>query len=421
MFPCRARGWVFLLSGVLLLFGLPLAHAENARQIADRQGDLKELRERIESLRQELSASEASHSEAADQLRQSERQISEAERRLFDLKKDQTRLTRTLDELSRQSRDLKNHLSRQQAQLGELLHQQYLRDTPDPVQLFLNGDNPNQLARDFYYLATIARARQTLLVDLRTTLQQQQTLAAETRARADELSTVEAGQQSERQTLLQQKAERQKVMAQISDKIRSQKREIGALRRDEKRLTQLIDRLTRLLAEQEKKEAQRSQQQARASQTGKTPPAKNASPSENRLLPTPSSDAFARLKGHLRLPTRGKVVGRFGAAREGGDTWKGLYILAPEGSEVKAIANGRVVYAEWMRGFGNLMIIDHGTGYLTVYGNNHSLFKQVGDKVEGGETVGTVGRSGGEQDSGLYFELRHQGQALDPMKWVSLK
>jgi len=421
MLPRRARALIFLLFGVLLFLGSLAAHAQDARQIASRQEDLKELRERIESLRQELSASEASHSDAADLLRQSERQISEAERRLFDLKKDQARLTRVLDELSQQLRDLQSLLARQQTQLGNLIYQQYLQDTPNPVQLILNGDNPNQLARDFYYLAAIARTRQTLLSDVRTTLQQQQTLEAETRAYANELATVEADQQDERKTLLQQKTERRQVMAQIADKIRAQKQEIGSLRRDEKRLTQLIDRLARLLAEQEAKEAKRRQSQAEALQAEKTPQAENASPKEKHSLPTPSSDAFTHLKGRLRLPTHGEIVGRFGAAREGGDTWKGLYILAPEGSEVKAIANGRVVYAEWMRGFGNLMIIDHGAGYLTVYGNNHSLFKQVGDPVEGGETVGTVGRSGGEQDSGLYFELRHQGRALDPIKWVSLK
>jgi septal ring factor EnvC (AmiA/AmiB activator) len=98
-----------------------------------------------------------------------------------------------------------------------------------------------------------------------------------------------------------------------------------------------------------------------------------------------------------------------------------LFIRTGTGSDVKAVANGRVVFAEWMRGFGNLLIIDHGDSYLSIYGNNESLLKQVGEAVKGGETVATVGNSGGNLESGLYFELRHQGQPIDPMKWASLK
>ena len=113
--------------------------------------------------------------------------------------------------------------------------------------------------------------------------------------------------------------------------------------------------------------------------------------------------------------------GRFGGPRDGGGTWRGLFIKAGAGSDVKAVAGGRVVFAEWMRGFGNLLIVDHGDSYLTIYGNNDSLLKQVGQGVKGGETVATVGNSGGNPDSGLYFEIRHQGQPVDPMKWASLK
>ncbi|MGV0951975.1 MAG: murein hydrolase activator EnvC family protein, partial [Azonexus sp.] len=142
---------------------------------------------------------------------------------------------------------------------------------------------------------------------------------------------------------------------------------------------------------------------------------------ENRYEPVASNGDFARQKGSLRLPVRGSVAGRFGNPRDGGGTWRGLFIRAGAGSDVKVVANGRVVFAEWMRGFGNLLIVDHGDSYLSIYGNNDSLLKQVGQAVKGGETVATVGNSGGNPDSGLYFELRHQGQPIDPMKWASLK
>jgi septal ring factor EnvC (AmiA/AmiB activator) len=403
--------FALILLCALLCAGLPGVRAQNdPNDIAGRKEDLRELRDRIEALRKELSASEESRAEAADQLRQSERQISEAQRKLFQLEKDQFRLQDTLEDLARQSRALAAASSEQQTQLEKLLYRQYTQNAPDALQLLLNGDNPNQLARDLYYLSAIAHSRAELLADARATLEKQQALAKDTEARAAELAEVKARQDLEHQELLQQKAARQKILTQIAGKVKAQKQEIGNLQRDEKRLTKLIDRLTRLLAEQAKK-------------TPPEPKAPVQTPSgpENRHLPGVTSGNFASLKGRLRLPAKGQIVGRFGAPREGSTTWKGLYIRAAEGSEVKAIAGGQVVYAEWMRGFGNLLIIDHGAGYLTVYGNNHSLLKQVGERVQGGETVGTVGSSGGEQDSGLYFELRHQGKALDPMKWVSLK
>ena len=140
------------------------------------------------------------------------------------------------------------------------------------------------------------------------------------------------------------------------------------------------------------------------------------------MTPTSSSgSSFTNLKGSLRLPVRGTVGNRFGAARQEGSTWKGLFIRAGAGSEVRAIAAGRVVFADWMRGFGNLMIVDHGGNYLSIYGNNDALLKQVGDSLRGGEVIASVGNSGGNPESGLYFELRHQGQPIDPLKWVSLK
>ena len=128
------------------------------------------------------------------------------------------------------------------------------------------------------------------------------------------------------------------------------------------------------------------------------------------------------MKGQLRLPVRGELVGRYGAQRsEGTASAKGVFIRAPGGESVRAVATGRVVYVDWMRGFGNLLIVDHGDAYLSIYGNNESLLKQPGDAVTLGEAVATVGQSGGNEETGLYFELRHLGRPFDPLSWVKLK
>jgi murein hydrolase activator len=239
-----------------------------------------------------------------------------------------------------------------------------------------------------------------------------------------------------------QRQERKALHAELSDKVRAQRREIGSLQRDEKRMTQLIDRLSRILAQQAAaraaEETRRRQQAADAAAAARRsepaqargePPRARSEPAppprqreaENRYDPVPNDGSFARLKGKLRLPVRGAVVGRFGGPREGGGQWRGVFIRAATGSEVKAIANGRVVFSEWMRGFGNLLIVDHGNAYLSIYGNNDSLLKQVGEAVKGGETIASTGNTGGNPESGLYFEIRHKGQPIDPLTWASLK
>ena len=133
-----------------------------------------------------------------------------------------------------------------------------------------------------------------------------------------------------------------------------------------------------------------------------------------------SAKAFASLKGRLALPVRGELTNRYGAPREeSGSTWKGLFIRSVSGETVHAVADGRVVYADWLRGFGNLLILDHGTGYMSLYANNEGLLRKVGERVRGGDPVSTVGASGGQADSGLYFELRRDGKTFDPLRWVA--
>jgi septal ring factor EnvC (AmiA/AmiB activator) len=425
-----------LLVFFLLLSASVCAWSQDTGEIASRKEDLQELRGRIEALKKELSASEESRVDAADQLKQLEEQISEGERQRHALQQEHTRLQDILQNLASISRELEITQGEQQKQLEKLLYRQYLQASPDALQLALNGNDPNQIARDLYYLLAIARARAELMADMRATLAQQKKLTADAKIKEAELAAVRAQQEAEHAKLLAQKRERQNIVNQIAGKIRAQKQEIGNLQKNEKNLSKLIDRLTRVLAEQERRRAEQTKkaEEARkkaaqaeakknASAGGKTlptPPAAAGGP-ENYVPPKAISGNFAKLKGRLRLPVRGQITGRFGAPREGGGAWKGLFIHAPQGSEVKAIAKGQVVYAEWMRGFGNLLIIDHGAGYLTVYGNSEALYKQVGDRVEGGETVSIAGTSGGNPDSGLYFELRHQGRALDPMQWISLK
>ena len=362
------------------------------------QEDLRRLRNRIEELQQRLAATEETWTEAADALRESERAISAANRTLRELAEQQRVIDAKLAELQEQSRLASSDIEAQQARLARLLYQQYTGAQPDALRLLLNGEDPGRIARQLYYLSYLARARAELIRDLRANIGRLEELSGATRQQRAELAAVDAEQQAQRQRLEQEKHARKEVLVRVSRQIDQQRREISTLKRDENRLARLVEQIGRLLS--------------------KSKPA----PLRNERLPDASGDArpFAQLKGKISLPVRGELKNRFGSPRsDSGLTWKGLFIAAPGGQEVKAIAAGRVVFADWLRGFGNLLILDHGGGYMSLYGNNETLYKQVGDTIKGGETVAAVGNSGGNTDSGLYFEIRHQGKAFDPLGWVN--
>ena len=444
------RRWLLLacLAAVLAVPGAAGSNRQNARdgevaspsEVAEKQSDLKSLRSQIETLRKQMTAAEGSRKDALDQLQDAERAISSTQRELHQLASEIGKLQARLKELDTQSRELERGLNAQQAPLEKLLYHQYLRGNPDPLRVFLNGDDAHQLARDLYYLEAIGRARSQILLQVQATLQRQQALAADTRQQADALSAVEARQKEEHAKLLAQRQQRQAMLDKVAEQIADQRREIGNLQRDERRLADLVDRLSKLIASRaaEAREARREAQRRELARQGTLPdkpargertPGESTSAGADTVPETPVEQAppppvegnLARLKGQLRLPTRGAVSNRFGAARQEGSTWKGLFIIAGTGSEVRSIAGGRVVFAEWMRGFGNLLIVDHGSSYLSIYANNDSLLKQVGDEVRSGEAIATVGNSGGNPESGLYFELRHQGKPVDPLAWVNPK
>jgi len=407
-----------------LLLALLLPAAALAASPAAKKAELKEqhgeLRERLDALRRELAKSEESRAYAADQLKETESAISDADRGLRRLGEQRSAVQSEIAELEGQSRRLSEQTATQQAQLSRLLHRQYTRGPGaegDALQQLLAGRDPNQAALDDHFLKRLSQARADLIASLRTKAEEKKRLTEAARDKNAELATIEHKQQQARASLGEQQKQRQALLARTADKIKAQRREIGALQRDEKRLAKLIEGLARIV----KRTPPPSPPRPASVPTDGTRPAPAI---RNERVPEPSqtSGAFASLKGRLHLPVRGEIASRFGKPRpEGGTTWKGLFIRAAEGSDVKAVAAGQVVFADWLRGFGNLVVVDHGDAFLSVYGNNQSLLKETGQNVRAGEAIATVGSSGGNPESGLYFELRHQGQPFDPLRWVSLR
>ena len=314
----------------------------------------------------------------------------------------QTETTSTLAALQQQKDELNRRIAGEHARMARLLYQQYVSGRQDQFKILLNHEDPNLSARQLRYYGYLARARSELLVDLRNDVGKLDGLAQATEAKQAELAQIRVEQDRQKQQLLVQQQEKKKLLDQLSQQIGKQRDELSQLQRNEKRLTQLIERLAKLPPPHRKKD----------SAEAASPHARDAS------VPAPPSGAFGKLKGKLSLPVHGELIGRFGTQREdSGASWRGLFIRAPAGEEVHAVAGGRVVFADWLRGFGNLIIVDHGGGYMSLYGNNDALFKHPGDDIGMGEAIASTGNSGGNAETGLYFELRFQSKPFDPLTW----
>ena len=389
---------------VLLLF-LALTLPAAAGPENGKQEELKDLRGRIEALRQEMEQASEDRAEAADGLKSSERRISDVARSLRDLEAKQRRLARELRQLETEAREVSSEISDQQRRLTVLLRERYMQGGNEPMKLLLNGQNPGEVARNLEYYGYIGRARADIIREYQDSLAHLGALKNKAQVQRDDLGQVKSERVAQKKALEDEKGARQQMLSRLSEQIRNQRKQIDSLVRDEKRLTRLIERLARLAA--------------------KPKPAAVTKPGQKVSKVADASLAgmdFDRLKGKLALPVAGEILHRFGQGREGGGpAWKGLFIRARQGQEVRAVGTGQVAFADWLRGFGNLLIIDHGDGFLSLYSNNESLYKQPGDAVRAGDVVATVGATGGQDEPGLYFELRRQGRPFDPLAWVNLK
>lgn len=398
-----------------LSWGAPTANPAKSPSVRDATApkeDLAAVRRQIQALQKSIEEAEGNRAEVTDALRESEQAISATQRRLHQLEGERQRINRRLDELGRDSETTQAQIDAQRERIANLLQRQYLRGDDDALRLLLRGGEPADAQRDLVAYKRILGARKKAIERLQEQLQRLSELRADIDARRTELQAVQREQQGEAKKLERQKSEHARTLTRLGRDIEARHRQIETLKRDELRLTQLIERLAAL-----KRPAPKPVKPRVPGATPATPP---PAPIASEALPDRGFKGdFAALRGRLRLPVRGEVVNRFGSPRaDTGLAWKGLLIRADAGAPVLAVAPGRVAYADWLRGFGNLLIIDHGDGYMSLYGYNESLLKQAGETVGSGETVARVGSSGGSEGTALYFELRQAGTPLDPLVWV---
>jgi septal ring factor EnvC (AmiA/AmiB activator) len=418
--------------------GVGPVHAQTASEVEARKSDLVDLKKRIRDLQQEMARTEASRSEAAQALAEAERAVSRVARELARLAAERKDAEKKLALLEAEQRETDQRIDGRRGELGEWLRRHYVHGAADGVAPLLSARDPNQLARDVYYLEHLGRARLALIEGLRADLRETRRRADEIQQRRDRLAALEEDQRARRKTLASEQARRKKLLAQVSSQLQAQKKAVGNLQQDEKRLGRVIDTLVQRAREQARREAARrlavqreaerraaERRAAAASGGARDSVPRRVEPAVGEVRsaagPTPTGVRFRDLRGKLGAPVRGELVGRFGAPRaEGVTTWKGVFIRAGSGAQVRAIAGGEVVFSDWLRGYGNLIIVDHGGDYLSIYGNNDMLLKDVGERVGGGDAIASVGAGGVGNESGLYFEIRHGGQPLDPLQWVRL-
>lgn len=411
-------------------------------EISAKRSELKDIGRRLGDLQRDLEKTENQQTEAARAMADVEREVSKATRALRHAMSEHAEADRQLAELKTEQQQLEEHIAVRQKELSEWLHRNYLYGTPSGIVALLAAYDPNQSVRDSYYLERLGHAQLELIEGLKANLRLKAEHAQQADTRRITLVRLEDDRRRRREKQEETYARRRETLGKIQATLKTQKERMATLKADEGRLTQIVNTLVQRAAEAEaraaaaRRERERASARARVRQNSVASRRVRQSPNvgKNDMAepvvgkvqeipePMPGGMGFAQLRGKLNFPVAGELLGRFGTPRAGqGTAWRGVFIRAPNGAKVRAVSDGTVAYSDWLRGYGNLLIIDHGGGYLSIYGNNDALYKKAGDSVRTGEAIASVGASGSEAESGLYFEIRHQGQAIDPLQWVRLK
>lgn len=401
------------------------SQANSDMDIATSEAQLEQMLGELNKVKKRLSKDISKQSNINQAYKKTELKIGK-------LAADHHRLTVEQDQLNKQLKKLRVELNalqrkqkQQQAMIGEHILQAYQIGNQSAAQVFFQQQSPETIDRQLSYLDYINQARAQRVRDYAATVEQKSAVSQSIKEKQATLETNRqqlAKQQDELSTLQQQ---RQQQLAKLSSNIQGNEQRIKVLNADSAALQQLLKEVSRVMAEQAKREAQqRARELAEQQRTESQSPEQQTSTKPRK---TPSNDSrampggdFAGARGRLPWPVNGQQHFRFGKNRPGSDvSWQGVTIRAKAGQPVQAIYAGRVIFSDWFQGQGLLMIVDHGDGYMSLYGHNESLLQDAGSWVSAGETIATVGNSGGQSMAALYFEIRHNGAPSDPNKWCS--
>lgn len=366
---------------LLFLLTASTSWAQNADEYETKLAKLKQL---IGELQQQLEDVSSAKDELSSELSGSETEIGDLTKRIKQIEQELTQEKKQLALLREQRKKLQTKRQAQAKAVSKQLVSAYKMGNQSQLKALLNLDDTEQLARLIQYHKYIVDARQSKIDEYLSTVHELDQVEPAIIASTAQLSQKQSALLNRQSQLQQANRQRQKTLALLAKRGKSAQQELAKATSERDQLQKLLDEVTSLLA----------------------------------AIPTPADQQpISELRGQLAWPVKGKVKHRFGSQRGGQLKWDGMLIAAPEGTPINALHGGRVVYSDWLPGQGLLIIVDHGNNYLSLYGHNQTLYKEVGDWVGSGETLGLAGSTGGQKESGLYFEIRYKGQPQNPTSW----
>ncbi|MEH6635481.1 MAG: peptidoglycan DD-metalloendopeptidase family protein [Halioglobus sp.] len=370
----------------LLMAGMPLVSVAQSDEEKTRE-QLQQLQADIQRINREISSANARKNTLQQQLRDADIQLGKLQRDISDNQQAMSATKAELAALEKQREALEQARNQQQARIATELKTAWQMGQQGQVKVLLNQESPHTVARTMGYYRYFFEARNKLMEQYRETLAQLRELEQRITTGFTQLETQQQVLEKQQANLGKAKANRQLAIANLSSSISTKGDQLKQKQLDSKELEALLRAIEEAVV--------------------------------NLQVPDNYQD-FKSARGKMPWPVKGKASNSFGRSRNDGKMrWQGITIPAREGVTVKAIHHGRVVYSDWLRGSGLLLIIDHGDGYMSLYAHNQSLLREVGEWVTAGTPVSTVGSSGGQDRAALYFEIRHQGKPTNPSRWCS--
>ncbi|BBM01491.1 murein hydrolase activator EnvC [Microbulbifer sp. GL-2] len=348
------------------------------------QARLAEIKQRIESLQQELNQVRGQRDQLRKDLEENEKDISGLHRRIDQIRQDMRSRTDKLRELRQEQKQLQEARRSMQRRVEQEIAAAYRLGRQEQIKLLLNQQDPQNIARQLRYHDYFLQERSRTIDDYLETLSSLQTVSSSIEREQATLGTERKQLQERQSKLSSAQQNRKRTLDQLAARLADGSGELKQLQGDRTRLQKLIDEVGRAIAS---------------------------------LVNPGEQKPFARQRGKMQWPVKGRRANAYGQRRANGITWKGVTIRAAEGEPVRAVHRGRVVFSDYLRGHGMLVILDHGDGYMSLYAHNQSLTRNIGEWVESGDTIARVGNTGGHTQSGVYFEIRRHGKAQDPTAW----
>jgi septal ring factor EnvC (AmiA/AmiB activator) len=394
----RAKKFLLILIFSFNFSSLPAGETEDAKN------NLNKIQKQIDLIDKEIKKNTKVKKGLNKSLKKHEKEISATKKEIYKVKKKQKSNKKKLASLNKKLKKLELEMLKRKKLQSEILYQSYIKPKPGYLQLFLEGINPNEVSRQINYIGFLTKAQNENILELNKIRENISSTKKSTKKILKNVTQLRKKKEKNAKKLEKRKKAKKITLSKISKKLKSQKSKKQKLQQDEKKLSNLVKNLMlKLKAEEKKRRVE-----------------KKEITDKKKIVDIEAYKInFAKLKKKLKRPIKGKIIHKYNSKRrDTGTRWKGLFIKAKEGSNVTSVASGQVVFSDWLRGFGNIIIIDHGKSYMSLYGNNDSLLKQKGEYIKGGDVIALSGNSGGNKNNGLYYELRHNGKPFNPLKWT---